>query len=212
MNNKFLRGNINDYIKLKLENKKRQSLTNEINYRHELKKNMHRQVISQTGGAKISLDGLNELLTEFKAIDKVKITSKLASLNQSIDELNKLTENAKADSTILTPVNTDMIINDSSTFITSLNAAGQIIKKDVGIKYLEQFKDLDAYKLDNLRNLQTIKSTLEMYKKNYEELTQLNPSAITHEKVEEIAKIKSELDTINSQVSEQNMKIRTLNE
>ena len=212
MNNKFLYGNINDSVKAKLENQKRQSLINEINYRYKLKKDMYKQVISQNGGAKISLDGLNGLLTQFKAIDKTQITSKLSLLNDSIDKLNKLTENVKVDLNSLTAANADMIINDSSTFITSLNTSGQIIKKEVGIKYSEQFRDLEEYRTSNLDNLQTIKSTLKNYKTNYDELLKLDHSTITREKITEINKIKEDLDKIFAQVSAQNAKIATLKE
>lgn len=212
MNNKFLYENINNYIKLKLENQKIQSLTNEKNYRYKIKKSMYKQILSQTGGAKISLDGLNDLVKEFRKIDKTAIKSKLDSLNSSIEELNKLTENTRADIASLTPANIDMVISDGAAFVTSLDTSGNTIKKDVGIKYQEQFQRLDEYKIANLENLRTITDTLNEYKKHYEELSHLDHQLITRDNLQKINKIKEQLDVIHTKVTEQNTKIKVLKE
>jgi len=120
--------NLNNLINLKLLTKKLDNLNKNKKYRNNIKKRLTK-IINQKGGERISLYELDELVKKFKSIDKNKISSKMVILNKTIDELNKKTKNINTRSIVSNPVNLDLIINDSSTFITKLQDDDSLIKK-----------------------------------------------------------------------------------
>ena len=191
-NNKI--SNINNYINLTAKNAQLDNLIKQLEYRNRIKKQ-----ILQTGGAKIQLEQIDSLVKKFSSIDKRKLTEKITNLNKSIKNLNSLVEkvNLGAD---YSEINIDKIINDSATFITKINASGQVIKENVKMK-LPNFASSDEYKKINEENITTLNKVISIYTDYYSDLMKQNLFELADEKLTEIAVARDSLQKLYSDIS-----------
>ena len=202
--------NINDYIKSKLNKMKYEDLNKYLKFRHTLKKNIYNAITHQHGGdSKISLDKVGKLVSTFKEIDKTQINSKMTNLKRQIEIMNKLVDKTTRNVENITLINLDMIINEISTYITKISGES-ILKKNIKIKIPEQL-DYET-ELHQFDEIQDIKKIIEGYTITHQNLTRINLSEITEERIREIIEHMHNITIISEKINKMSYKIRVMTE